>query len=249
MVREEKEREVEKLKKLIEQYPVIGLIDIFKLPSKQLQEIKRNLRGKALIKTTKKTLLKIAMKRSKKKEFEEFIPQQPAVVFTKLEPFKFYSLIGKLRSPSFAKEGDIAQGDIKITAGPTSLLPGPVISELTRAGIPAGIEEGRIAIKKDVTIAKRGEEISKYLASALRKLRIEPIEVGLNIVAIYEKGKIYKKDVLELVNIYPEKLKEAFNQALNLSVNICYPTKENIKYLLAKAFNTAKSLERIGGVK
>lgn len=250
MVREEKIKEVEDLEKLIEEYPVIGLIDMFKLPSKQLQEIRKNLIEKALIKMTKKSLLKLAIKKSKKQginELENFIPEQPAIVFTKLEPFKFYSMVEKLKSPAFAKEGDITQSDIKVSAGPTSLLPGPVISELTRAGIPAGIEDERIAIKKDVVVVKKGEKITKHLAAALRKLKIESIEVGLDIVVIFN-GKICEKNALELVVIYPKKLKESFNQALNLSINISYPTKENIKYLLAKAFNTAKGLERFGGV-
>jgi len=250
LVREEKIKGVEELEKLIEEYPVIGLIDMFKLPSKQLQEIRKNLREKALIKMTKKALLKIAIKKSKKQgipELEKIIPEQPAIVFTKLEPFKFYSMVEKLRSPAFAKENDIVPSNIKVSAGPTSLLPGPVISELARVGIPAGIEDGRIAIKKDVVVIKEGEKLSKYLSAVLRKLKIESIEVGLNIVAIYD-GKIYEKEVLKLVIIYPEKLKDGFNQALNLSINISYPTKENIKYLLAKAFNTAKSLERFGGV-
>jgi large subunit ribosomal protein L10 len=98
-------------------------------------------------------------------------------------------------------------------------------------------------------VAKKGDKISKQLAAALRKLNIEPIEVGLNIVAIHYNGMIYKKDALEFVNVFPIKLAEAFNQALNLSVAICYPTKENIKYLLAKAYRIASSLKnKIGGM-
>jgi large subunit ribosomal protein L10 len=153
-----------------------------------------------------------------------------------------------LKSQTFSKDGDVALNDIKISAGPTSLLPGPAITELTKAGIPAGVEEGKIAIKKDVVVVKKGEKISKDLAMALKKLGIETMEIGLNIVAIYD-GKIYTKDVLELVNAYPEKIKEAYNQALNLSVFICYPTKANIQQLLAKAFNAAKSIENLGGAK
>jgi len=121
---------------------------------------------------------------------------------------------------------------------------------LTRGGIPASVEDGKIAVKKDVVVAKKGDKISKQLASALKKLNIEPMLIGLNIVAIYQDGMIYKKDVLNLVNVYPEMLKDAYNQALNLSVAVCYPTKENVKYLIAKAVNTAKALESIsGGVK
>jgi large subunit ribosomal protein L10 len=158
-------------------------------------------------------------------------------------------MIEKMKSSTFAKEGDIAQTEVKVSAGPTSLLPGPAISELTKAGLPAGVEEGKIVIKKDVTVAKKGDVISKQLAAALRKLGIESIDVGLKIIAIYDNGTIYKIDVLSLVNIYPEKLKECFNNAMNISINISYPTKENIKFLLAKAFNSANVLKnKFGGV-
>lgn len=253
MVKEEKIKQVEELKKFFGEYSVVCLLDMFKLPSRQLQEIKKELRGKAEIKVVKKSILLHAIRDLDKKsisELEKYVPLQPGIVFTNLEPFRFYSIVEKLKSPAFAKEGDIAEENIEIKAGPTGLLPGPVIGELSRVGIPAGVEDGKIAIKKDVVVAKKGEKISKALADILKKLKIQPIKIGLNIVAIYENGKIYLKEVLDLVKIYPEKLKEAFNQALNLSINISYPTKENIKFLLAKGFNTAKILERrIGGVK
>lgn len=252
MVKEEKLKQVEELKKMIDAYPIICILDMFKLPSKQLQEIQKKIRGKAMIKMTKKSLLKLAIKgssRQKIQELEKSIPQQPAMIFTELEPFRFYSMIDKMRSAAAAKEGDTAPSDILVTAGPTNLLPGPAISELTRVGIPAGVEEGKIAVKKDVVVAKKGDKISSHLASALRKLNIEPMEIGLNIVAIYDNGMIYGKDALSFVNVFPEKLKEGFNYALNLSVSISYPTKDNIKFLLAKAFNSAKVLEsKIGGM-
>ncbi|HKZ45400.1 MAG TPA: 50S ribosomal protein L10 [archaeon] len=252
MVKEEKVARAEELKSIIEKYPVIGLVDMFKLPSRQLQEIKKNIRGKGTIKMTKKALLMIAIGHSSKpniKELVDLIPQQPALILAQADPFKFYSMVGKLKSRTFAKEGDVTMVDIHVSAGPTSLLPGPAISELSKAGIPAGVEEGKIAIKKDVTVAKKGDIVSKPLAAALRKLGIETMEVGLKIVAIYDNGTLYKMDVLSLVNVYPEKLKEAYNSAMNLSVSISYPTKENIKFLLAKAFNSANGLKsKVGGV-
>ena len=251
MVKEEKIRQVEELKRSFEKYSSICLLNMFKLPSKQLQQITKELRGKAEFKMTKKSILLHAIRGLSKEnigELEKNISLQPAIIFTDLEPFRFYAMVSKLKSSSFAKEGDIAEDNIEIKAGPTSLPPGPAIGELSRAGIPAGVEEGKIAIKKDVVVAKKGEKISKILADALKKLKIEPVKIGLNITKIYD-GKIYSKEILELVNVYPEKLKEGYNQALNLSVSICYPTKENIKFLLAKAINNAKALERSGGVK
>jgi len=253
VVRESKIKEVENLRKIIDEYPVFGIIDVFKLPSKQLQEIRKKIRGNAVIRMCKKSTLQHALKKSSRKNLEELtkiIPLQSAVVFSKIETFKFYKMIDGMKSQTYAKAGDVTPDYIKIFAGPTSLMAGPAISEFTRVGIPAGVEEGKIAIKKDIIVAKKGAVISKDLAVALIKLNIQPILVGVNIAAMYDNGMIYKKDALDLVNVFVGKLKEAFSHALNLSVSICYPTKENINHLLAKAYNQAKVLEnKIGGAK
>ncbi len=248
MVKEEKLEMVEKLRQEIEKSPVIALVDMHKMPSKQLQEIRKALREKAKIKMIKKSILKFALEKvenEKIKELEKYVPTQPALVFTNIEAFKFYNLVEDLRFKTFAKSGDIATEDIWISAGPTQLMAGPVISELQQAGVPASIESGRIKIRKDVCIVKKGEEISELKAGVLRKLKIEPMEVVLNVVAVYDNGNIYTKEALELTKTFPEMLVKAFNNALNLSVFIEFPTKQNIKYLLIKAVRAANAIKSL----
>lgn len=247
MVSEEKVKEVEALKELLKKYSLIAIFDIYKLPARQFHLIRKEFRGKGIMKVTKKNLLKIALEKAGLKELIEHIPQQPGIVVLDEEPFKFYKKISTLRFPTSAKEGDIAPHDITVKKGPTNLSPGPVISEFGKVGIPVGVEGGKVAIKKDVTIVKEGEKITAEIASILQKLGIEPMEVGLNVIVEYSNGKIYTKEILELVNTYPEKVREGFSNALNLSINICYPTKENIKYLLIKAFNVANGIKSIIG--
>jgi len=248
---ESKIREVEEMKKLFEKYSVIGIIDLTKIPTITLQNVKKKAKGQALIKVIKKVVLTRALAAAKEQkrnlgEVEKLIPKQPAIVFTDMDPFKFYAMIDKLRTPAAAKEGDIAPDDIVVSAGPTNLLAGPAISELTKVGIPAGVEEGKITIKKDVVVAKKGSVINKALANALKKLRIEPMKIGLNVVAIYQDGMIYRGEALSLVGEgYLSKIREAYMQALNLSVSIAYPTKENINYLLAKAKLAADALANL----
>jgi len=249
MVKEKKLAEVEQLRKIIDEYPVVGIIDMFKLPSRPMQNVKKKLRDEGVIKLTKKSILMFAMKNSKKegmKKLQEIVPKQPALFLTKMDPFKFYAIVDKIKTPAAAKEGDVAPRDIQVSAGPTNLLPGPAISEFTKVGIPAGVVEGKIAVKKDVVVAKKGAIISKPLANALKKLNIEPMQIGVNIIAILENGMIYGKDALSLVGEgYINKLREAFGYALNLSVSISYPTKENISFLLAKAQKEANALEKL----
>jgi len=252
MVKEEKKRIVEELRKMMEEYPVVGVVDIYKLPSRQLQEMRKKFGDEVKIKVSKKTLIRIAAEgcsREDVKKLMEYLPQQPAMIFSRLNPFRLYSLASTLKSKAPAKAGDIAPEDIVVKAGITDLMPGPVISELTKVGIPVGVQEGKVAIKKDVVVVKKGEVISAELANVLRKLGIEPIEIGLNIAAVCESGFIYTKDVLELVDEFKEMIPEAHSRAVSLSIAVCYPTKQTIKFLLAKAFNIANALNsKIGGV-
>ena len=225
---------------------------MYKLPSRTMNLVRKNTRNRTIIKMIKKSVLSFAMKEIKKEnigELEKIIPQQPAIVFTEEEPFKLYAAIDRMKSRAYAKEGDVAPADIHVSAGPTNLLAGPAISELTKVGIPAGVEEGKIAIKKDARILKQGDKITAAHANALRKLGIQPMLVGVNVIAIYDRGMIYKKEVLSLVGeTFVNQLKQAYNNAMNLSVFIEYPTKENIKALIAKAVNQAKAINaKIGG--
>ncbi len=176
------------------------------------------------------------------------MPEQIAFIFSKKEAFKLYSLIESLKFPSFVKEGDMAENDIKVPAGPTPLMAGPVIGELTKVGIPVGIEGGRIVVKKDFIIVRKGERISKDVANALKKLEIRPTLIGVDVVCFYENGKIYKREVLDLIKEFPNMLKTAYGNALNLSVFISYPTKNNISLLFGKAINCAMALNKRLGV-
>ena len=65
MVSEKKKQEVVKIRKLIEEYPVVGMVDLFKMPSRQLQSIRRGMRKDVLIKMCKKSVLTLALKNVK----------------------------------------------------------------------------------------------------------------------------------------------------------------------------------------
>ena len=46
-----------------------------------------------------------------------------------------------------------------IPAGPTPFAPGPIIGELGMLKIKAGIEAGKVVIKEDAHVAKKGDVI------------------------------------------------------------------------------------------
>lgn len=241
--KQEKMKNVEELAKIIKSSPVIGILDLYKMPSAPLQKIKKELYGKAIIKTAKKSLVKMALLKAEKKQLENFLEGQPALLLTETNPFVLSKMLQKNKSPAAAKAGDVAKKDIVVKAGPTDIPPGPAISTLAKVKIPAKVEAGRIAVVKDHVVCKAGEKVSQEAAAALNLLKIEPMEIGLKLVAAYEKGAIYTKDVLL---IDEEKtladIAKAAQQAFNLAINSGYPTKQTISFMLMKAFMNAKAL-------
>ena len=59
-VAEWKKEEVIELKGIIDKYDVIGVVDLMNIPAKQLQEMRKSLKGKAVIRMSKKNLIDLA---------------------------------------------------------------------------------------------------------------------------------------------------------------------------------------------
>jgi large subunit ribosomal protein L10 len=253
MVSERKKQELAQLKETVENYPIIGIIDLFKMPSKQLQYIRKNLRREVLIKMSKKGLINLALKDIKNKKniekLNELKINEPGLILTQINPFKLSRILKENKSLTYAKENDIAPDNIIIRAGATNLLAGPAIGELQRLKIPSMIKEGKIHVREDTTVVKKGEVISSQLAGLLKKLDIQPILIGINLLAVWEDGVVYGKEVLDVdEKLYAKKISYAYVSALNLAVNVGYPTKDSIKILIQKAFLEAKNLGVNAGV-
>jgi len=245
-VAEWKITEVKELEKFIDQKKVVGIVDIESLPSKQLQEIRKKLRGKADLKVAKSILIKLAienLKRADLKKLEEYMDGPTGIIVSNEDPFLLYKFLKKNRSKALAKAGMIAPIDIIVPAGDTDMPAGPVLSELKMAKIDVKLDKGKIIIASDSHVAKKGDVITQQLAGALAKLGITPVEIGLKITAILEKDIIYKPDVLDIdEEKFMADLVGAYRQALNLSVNAGYPNRDSIKIMIQMAYRNAKNL-------
>jgi len=243
MVATWKIKEVENLAERISKSKVVGLVNISGIPSRQFQQMRKGLRGKAEIKVTKNSVMKRAFEKTKLKDLGEYIQGSMGIVFTDLDPFKLNKLMKSTKTTAPAKPGSIANKDIVVPAGDTPFKPGPIIGELQRVGIKAKIEGRKIVVTEDSLVVREGEVISADLANVLTRLGIEPMEMGLEINAAYENGIIYTGDIL---NVDEEKtianLKNAYQQALNLALNAKIYNSVTINLFLRKAFSDAISL-------
>jgi len=252
MVSEKKRKTAKEVKELMHKHKVIGILDMHKLPAKQLFEMRKKLKSHAMIRVVKKRVIKLALEESKLNgigQLSDKMRWEPGLLFSNENPFRLAVMLNESKSVAAAKPGDTAPHDIEIKAGPTSLPVGPAIGELQRLKIPAGVEGDKIVVRKDTVIVKSGEVIQKPIAEVLAKLGIEPMEIGLNLLAVWENGIIYNKDILSIPpSKYLEDLKHAHSRAFNLAFKINHYTSQNIPLFLSKAHREALSLADSAGI-
>ena len=239
--------------KAMQSSPIIGVLNMEGLPAAQLGQMKSKLRGSVDILMTRRLLINRALKEVQKpgiEKLQEYIDKgMPALLFTKENPFALFKTLKKSKSRAAAKPGQTAPYDIVIPAGPTPFTPGPVISEFAQIGVKAGVEGGKVAVKQDAVVAKAGEPIKGPVASMLARLGIEPMEIGLNLVAVYENGTVYKANILDIdEEAFMNKLVGAATEALNLAVEAAYPTADTTELLVQKAWREAKTVAIDGNI-
>ena len=237
---------VERLAKLIKEYPVVAVFKLTGLRANLIHEMRRKLEGDAVIKVAKKNLFLKAAEKAGKPELADLvkdIKEPVGFIFSKISSFRLKLILDKNKIPMHAKAGEKADMDITVPEMNTGLPPGPVLSDFGKLGIPTKIEGGQIWIAKDTLVAKKGEEISPALASLLARLDIKAVLKGIDVEKAYEDGVIITKDVLTLdVEAFKEDITQAHVQALALATEVGYLTKETVIPVLVKAYLGARAL-------
>ena len=149
-----KKQVVSELSSAMKDHAAIAVVDLHGIPSAQLQMMRQGMRPKAKIIMSRNTLMDLAIDDAAKDrpgldKIKEFMGGQCAIVATDANPFKLFREMEATKGKAAAKAGDIAPEDIEVKAGDTPFKPGPIVGELQKVGIPAGIEGGKIVIKKD----------------------------------------------------------------------------------------------------
>jgi large subunit ribosomal protein L10 len=207
--------------------------------------MRKSLRGIADLKLCRNSLIDRALNESSAdvQKINKYVEDQTALLFTNESPFKLQKILQQGKTSAPIKAGTVSPKDIIVEKGPTSFPPGPIVGELTGAGIAAGIEGGKVVIRQTKTVAKKGEVVDAKLASILSRLEIHPMELGLDLRAVFERGMIYESKFLLIdETIYKNNLTLAVQHAFNLSVNSAYPTKATIGTLLTKAASQSRNL-------
>jgi large subunit ribosomal protein L10 len=229
---------------------VVGVLDFEGFPSDLFHSLREKLRGRAEILVARNTLIRLALSEASKErkgleELSEHVRGQSALIFTDLPPVKLNRLLRQEGRKAPAKPGRISSTDVILRTGETDFPPGPMVSEMQKAGIKARVQAGKVVISEDFTVIRRGEVITKETADLLLKLGVEPVDLLLRLRAAYGEGLIYSGDLLELdEGRLSEELRRAHQEALALALALEYPTPLTLPQLLLRARSETLALAR-----
>jgi len=246
MTREQKEAKVEEFSDALQEYDVIGILDMQSLPARQLQEIESEIEEFADIKMSRKTLMNIALDNTEKEGLDELDTDeamQPAFIFSKKDPFQLYSLIQANQTSAAADGGEIAPNDIEIPEGDTGIGPGPMLGKLQGAGAQVQVDDGSIHVQNPAVIVEAGDEITADDAEILNQLGIEPLQIGLDLVIAYSDGEVFTSEELDIdTEAYRQDIESAATAGFNLAVNAGVVNETTAPAIISEAVQKAKNV-------
>jgi large subunit ribosomal protein LP0 len=227
-----------KLIELFEEYPKCFLVGVDNVGSKQMQEIRQNLRGHAVILMGKNTMIRRAIRGhlAKNPALEKLLPyvvQNVGFVFTKEDLGEIRTKLMENKRGAPAKAGAIAPCDVHLPPQNTGM--GPEKTSFFQAlQIPTKIARGTIEILNEVHLIKVGEKVGASESALLNMLGITPFAYGLVVLQVYDNGTIYTPDVLDMTT---EELRKRFMAGVRnvaaVSLAIKYPTLASVAHSIA----------------
>jgi len=194
-----------KLVDLCVNHPNALLVGIDHVGSKQMQDIRMELRGKATVLMGKNTMIRKGLllghddhPEAGLDKLRDSIRGNIGFIFAthcSLDDVK--AVLKKHRLPASAKTGQVSNVDTVIPGGPTGMDPSQT-SFFQALNIGTKIVKGQIELVSDFTILKKGEKVSPSAAVLLTKLNIKPFEYGMEVQMIFQDGGVFPAAVLEI---------------------------------------------------
>ncbi|MEM4366986.1 MAG: hypothetical protein QW035_02545 [Candidatus Anstonellales archaeon] len=238
--KEIKKQRIEELIKEAQNYKNLAVVSLYKTKGKLQKKMREKLSKIGKVCAGKKVvLLKLLERLGVKADIKEPF----AVILTNKSPYDIYWEIADIKEKRYARPREIAESDIEVADGETSLPPGPVLSELKVAGLDARVQGGKIVIAKPAVIARKGEVIKEAVAKALQKLNVMPFYMRIKVLYGFDGSTLFTGDTLSLSK---EDLMAGIiasqQMGNSLSAATCYYTDATIRYAIAKAGGYEKAI-------
>jgi len=237
----------ERLISLLEEYSKILIVSCDNIGSAHMQQIRKAIRGKAVLLMGKNTMIRraIRLNMNRNQDWANILPLifgNVGLVFTKGDLKTIRDTVQSLRVPAAAKAGIFAPKDVFIAKGMTTLEPTKT-SFLQALNIASKINKGQIEILNDIHLIKKGERVGSSEATLLQMLDVKPFEYGLYVVNVYDNGTVIDVAVLDMSDsdVIARFGKGVANVAA-LSLGLHYPTLAAFPHVVLNGFKNLAAI-------
>jgi len=238
---------INKVQRLLEEYPRFLLVTCDNIGSKLMQTIRVALRPlNSVLLMGKNTLIRKAIKDKLEEhpEWEQMLPHikwNSGIVLTKGSLTDLRAKVLDNTVPAVAKTGSIAPIDVLLPKQVTTLEPTKT-SFFAALDIATKITRGCVEILNDVRLCDKGRKVGSSEAALLAMLDIKPFTYGLKIVTCWD-GSIFAPQFLDFTESDLFKsIAAGIGQVAALSLGLAYPTLPAFPHVIANGFKNLVSV-------
>jgi len=239
VAKQRKYRYAAALKKALVTFKRILIINVDNVGSKQLQDVRQEIRGRGQVLMGKNTVIRKILREhedEKIRDLESCIDGNIGFVFTDEDLSTMKDILVRNKVPASAKVGMYAPSKVILPAGPTGLDPGQT-SFFQAMNISTKINRGAIEIISNVTLCLPGEKVTSTAVALMSKMEMKPFFFGITVKFCYDEGEIFSAMVLDMTD---QDLIDMFLKGVSkiaaISLAINYPTAASIPHSVVNAF-------------
>jgi len=218
--------------------------------SKQMQDVRMELRGRATVLMGKNTMIRKALQVGHERtptvgmnNLRAAIRGNIGFIFAQectLDDIR--ACVKKHRKESAAKAGQISNVDLNLASGPTGMDPSQT-AFFQALNIGTKIVKGQIELVSEFPILKLGEKVSASAAVLLGKLSIKPFEYGIEVQQVYQDSSVFDAAVLDIKDdVLISKFLGGIANMAAFSREIGIPTEAGLPHMFGNAFRNIASL-------
>jgi len=240
----------DKLTNLCINHPKALIVSIDHVASKQMQDIRIDLRGRAVVVMGKNTMIRKALALGHEKNPEagmdnlrsNVLGNMGFIFATNCTLDDIRECLKKFRLPAAAKTGQVSMVNMNLPSGPTGMDPSQT-AFFQALNIGTKIVKGQIELVSEFAILKSGEKVAPSAAVLLQKLNIRPFEYGMEVTKVFQDGCVFAAAVLDIKDevLIGKFLGGVANMAA-FSREVGIPTEAGLPHAFGNAFRNVASL-------
>jgi len=249
VVKSKKPAYFKKLVHLLDTCPKALIVQVDFVGSKQMQEIRMALRGKATILMGKNTMIRTCLRQHHEvnpdlglDKLLEAINGNIGFVFCHGDMDEIRKTCTDNKVDAAAKAGVLAPCDVELPMGPTGLDPSST-NFFQVLNIPTKIVKGAIELTAAVKVCNAGSKVSASQAVLLTKMGIRPFSYGMKVISVFDQGSVFDSAVLDITD---EKVISMFMGGVAniaaLSREVGVPTEASMPHMVSAGLKNMAAL-------